>query len=158
MRDLSADHIIEVHAIVFEISQSAARDRVHDAEGLEAAVVRPANYRHYRDADLSLQAAALAHAIAERQIFIDGNKRTALSSMRSFLALNGYTTSATKDDLFSWMIRLAHGWGPDDLADAVRGTLLPLDSSALDGPAQPQTRHLKRSRRVSERVGRGREL
>ena len=79
-------------------------------------MIRPANFRHYRGADIALQAAALAHAIAERQVFIDGNKRTALSSMRSFLALNGHTTSASKDDLFDWMIHLAHGWVPGSSA------------------------------------------
>lgn len=158
MRELSGDHIIEVHATVFAISHAAARDRVHDAEGLEAAAVRPANYRHYRGADIALQAAALAHAIAERQVFIDGNKRTALTSMHSFLALNGYTTSAGKDEMFEWMIRLAHGWGPEELADAVRPTLIPLDPRPQDRRAHPQTRHRRHARTVSERVGHGREL
>lgn len=158
MTDLSADHIIEVHATIFAISHEAARDRVHDAEGLEAAAIRPANYRHYRGADVALQAAALAHAIAERQVFIDGNKRTALSLMRSFLALNGHTTSASKDELFDWMIRLAHGWGPDQLGDAIRGTLVSLDVWPVDAPTQPHARNRPRARTVSEHIRRGREL
>lgn len=158
MTDLSIDQIIEVHAAVFSISHAAARDRVHDVEGLEAAAVRPANYRHYRGADSALQAAALAHAIAERQIFIDGNKRTAVSAMLSFLALNGYDTSAGEDDLFDWMIRLAHGWGPDELGDAVRPTLIPLNPSPSDGHTLAETRHRRRPHTVSEQVPRGREL
>lgn len=64
MRDITAAEIVDVHAAVFGISPAAAWDRVHDAEGLEAAAVRSANYRHYRAADLGLQAAALARVVA----------------------------------------------------------------------------------------------
>lgn len=158
MRDITVAEIIDVHAAVFGISPAAAWDRVHDREGLEAAVVRSANYRHYRDADLALQAAALAHAIAERQIFIDGNKRTALSSMGYFLALNGYTTSASDDERFDWMIHLAHGWGPEELSTAVRRALVPIDPRSLDAPTLSQARHRVHPRRVTEQLRQGREL
>lgn len=158
MTDLSVDGVVEAHAAVFRISHASARDRVRDAEGLEAAVIRPANYRHYRTADIALQAAALAHAIAERQVFIDGNKRTALSSMRAFLALNGHTTSAGDDERFDWMIRLAHGWGPDELGDALRKTLVPLDPLPAEGPEHTLRRHRRRARAVSEPVRFGPQL
>ena len=54
---------------------------------------RPASYAHYQQADSALQAAVLAHGIAETQPFVDGNKRTALVAMLTFLELNGYTLS-----------------------------------------------------------------
>lgn len=146
MRDLTAEQVIDAHADLFGISRSAARDRVHDAEGLDAAVVRPANYRHYRGADIALQAAALAHAIAERQVFIDGNKRTALFSLRYFLGLNGYTTSASEDERVDWMIRISHGWGPDE----PRGP-----DTAAQAPPAARTRHVRarasRTRVVNQR-------
>lgn len=154
MRDLSAADIVDVHAAVFGIPREAAQDRVHDFEGLEAAAVRPANYHHYRGADLALQAAALAHAIAERQIFIDGNKRTAVSAMGWFLALNGHVTSASDDERFDWMIRLAHGWGPDELGDAVRPTLVPMDPSGTS--VRPLARR-RQARTVSAPVRPGLE-
>lgn len=146
MRDIEVWEVVGLHAAVFGISLAEARDRVHDLQGLEAAVVRPANYRHYQDADLTLQAAALAHGIAERQVFIDGNKRTAVLSMLYFLENNGHVLSATEDQLFDWMIRLAHGWGAQELGDAVRPTLKPLGPSKT---VRPLTRHRRQARTVS---------
>ena len=37
-----------------------------------------------------MQAAILAHGIAQNQSFLDGNKRTAVIAMSTFLALNGW--------------------------------------------------------------------
>jgi prophage maintenance system killer protein len=56
-----------------------ALDQLRSRETLEGALGRPQSYAHYEEADLALQAAVLAHGIAETQPFIDGNKRTALS-------------------------------------------------------------------------------
>ena len=39
-------------------------------------MARPATYAHYEKADLALQAAVLAHGLAEGQLFIEGNKRS----------------------------------------------------------------------------------
>jgi len=155
MKDVSTWEIVALHAAVFRISHAQATDRIHDREGLEAAVVRPANYRYYRGGDLALQAAALAHGIAERQVFIDGNKRTAVLALRYFLEENGFVLSASEDQLFDWMVSLAHGWAADDLGDAVRGTLVPLVATPLNPPARPLKRSRRRSREVSERVPRG---
>jgi death-on-curing protein len=55
---------------------------------LAGAIARPGTYAHYENADLALQA-VLAHGIAEGQHFIDGNKRTALVAMLTFLEING---------------------------------------------------------------------
>lgn len=52
--------------------------------------IAPESYAYYQGADISLQAAYLAHGIAETQPFIDGNKRVALVAMLLFLRLNGY--------------------------------------------------------------------
>lgn len=44
-----------------------------------------------RDFNLAtVQAAVLAHGIAEPQSFVDGNKREALIALVTFLELNGY--------------------------------------------------------------------
>jgi len=55
---------------------------------LEAALARPASYALYEHADLSLQAAALAHGVAEGQFFIEGNKRVALAALHTFLLVD----------------------------------------------------------------------
>jgi hypothetical protein len=69
---LDVDVVLLVHAEIFGLSLEAARDRVLKPEGLASAVNRPPTYEHYRDADLALQGAVLAHGIAEGQIFVDG--------------------------------------------------------------------------------------
>ena len=76
-----------------------AADQLRDQAGLESALGRPRNYAHYQEADLALQAAALAHGVAESQAFIDGNKRLALVSMLTFLEVNGYRVTATDPEL-----------------------------------------------------------
>lgn len=121
-------------------------------------MVRPANYRHYRDADVSLQAAALAHGIAERQVFVDGNKRTAVLAMLYFLEGNRFVVSASEDELFDWMVRLAHGWGPEELGAALRPTLAPRNDRPAECPARSQARHRRRAPTVSEHIRRGRQL
>lgn len=83
---LDVEAVLLVHAEIFGISIDAARDRVLKPAGLASAVNRRPTYEHYRDADLALQGAVLAHGIAEGQIFVDGNKRTGLQAMRLFLA------------------------------------------------------------------------
>lgn len=60
---------------------------------------RPQSYAHYQHADLSQQAAVLAHGIAEGQPFLDGNKRLALIAMLTFLELNGHRIDASDPEL-----------------------------------------------------------
>jgi death-on-curing protein len=76
-----------------------AVDQLRNQPGLESALARPAAYAHYENADLALQASALAHGIAEGQQFIDGNKRTALVAMLTFLEINGIAVKASDREL-----------------------------------------------------------
>ena len=79
--------VLAVYASVFECSIKEARDQLRSPEGLEAALSRPRSYAYYRQADMALQASVLAHAIAEGQVFVEGNKRTALAAMATLLAI-----------------------------------------------------------------------
>lgn len=56
-----------------------------------------------------MQAAVLVHGIAETQPFVEGNKRTALTAMRAFLLLNGYTVTVSQQERMEWMLSLAEG-------------------------------------------------
>ena len=56
----------------------------------------PRTYAHYESADLARQAAVFAHSIAEGQLFIDGNERTALVAMLTFLEINRLHTKASR--------------------------------------------------------------
>ena len=114
---------LEVYAAIIGGTTGQAADQLRDQAGLESALGRPRNYAHYQGADLALQAAALAHGIAESQAFIDGNKRLALVSMLTFLEVNGYAVNATDPEFADWIIGLSVGTTPEELADMIRSRL-----------------------------------
>lgn len=87
-------------------------------------MVRPINHAAYEAADLAGQAAVLAHGIAQSQSFIDGNKRTALIAMTTFLALNGWDVSLPDEDLADLILQFAHGLRPGEMADRLRTSLI----------------------------------
>lgn len=72
---------------------------------------------------MALQAAVLAHGMAETQPFIDGNKRTALIAMLTFLELNGFSLAATDQELAAWMIAFSSGSAPEQIAERLRSHL-----------------------------------
>jgi death-on-curing protein len=72
-----------------------------------------------------MQGAVLAHGIAEGQFFIDGNKGLAVVAMLTFLELNGYRVNASDPDLAGWILDLATGTPPAELATRIRPTLTP---------------------------------
>jgi death-on-curing protein len=90
----------------------------------ESALARPAAYAHYEGADIALQAAVLAHGIAEGQAFLDGNKRLALVAMLTFLEANGYRADATDPELVAWIAALNRDLEPEQLADQIRPRLV----------------------------------
>lgn len=81
-------------------------------------------YAQLHGADLALQAAVLAHGIAEGQPFIDGNKRIALLTMNVFLMVNGLDLNAPAEELYRWMLRLSEGMSVDQLASLLRPYLV----------------------------------
>lgn len=54
-------------------------------------------------------AALYAEVIARGHVFNDGNKRTAVVSMLSFLDLNGYKLTADQDQLADRIVELSEG-------------------------------------------------
>jgi death-on-curing protein len=91
--------------------------------------MRPKTHAHYERADIASRAAALAHGIAETQPFIEGNKRTALAALITFLAVNGYELSATQKERAEWILGLSAGMSIDEIAALIRGALI------VSGPA-----------------------
>jgi death-on-curing protein len=81
---------LQLYAAIIGGSLAQAADQLRDQAALEGALARPRSYSDYENADLALQAAVLAHGIAEGQAFIDANKRLALVAMLTFFELNGY--------------------------------------------------------------------
>jgi len=58
---------LELYAAIIAGTVTQARDQLRDPAGLQGALGRPRAYADYENADLALQAAVLAHAIAESQ-------------------------------------------------------------------------------------------
>ena len=114
---------LELYAAIIGGTAGQASDQLRDQAGLESALGRPRSYAHYQEADLALQAAALAHGVAENQAFIDGNKRLAFVSMLTFLEINGYEINATDPELADWIIGLSAGTTPEELAELIRSRL-----------------------------------
>jgi death on curing protein len=82
---------------------------VRDAALLESALNRPLNKRNYENADLPELAAAYAYGIARNHPFIDGNKRTALLALYTFLGINGVDFIVSEPDAAAMILALAAG-------------------------------------------------
>lgn len=116
---------LALYAAIIGGTPAQAADHLRDRGGLESALARPQSYAHYEDADLALQAAVLAHGIAESQTFLDGNKRLALVSMLTFLEVNGYGVHAPDSELATWIIGFSAGTTPEELAPMLRNVVRP---------------------------------
>ena len=117
---LDLEDILEFYAAIIGGTVAQAGDHLRDRSALAGALSRPATHAHYGGADLILQAAVLAHGIAESQLFVDGNKRVALVAMLTFLEINGRTVTASEHELADWILSLSRGASPEELADRVR--------------------------------------
>jgi len=122
---LTLDDVLELFAAIVDGTPTEASNQLRSRDGLAGALARPATHAHYEDADLALQAAVLAHGIAETQPFIDGNKRIALVAMLTFLQVNGIRLQATDPELAAWIIGLSAGSTPQELAAEIRHVAQP---------------------------------
>jgi death on curing protein len=122
---LTLEDALELYAAIVDVTTTRAAAALRSRSSLEGALARPASYAHYQDADIALQAAVLAHGIAETQPFLDGNKRLALVAMLTFLEANGYRVDATDPELADWIIALRGDLTPEQLAERIRRRLKP---------------------------------
>ncbi len=115
----------------FGCSLEEARDYLRPEVSLESAALRTRQYEHYGTTDIAYLAAVLAHSIAGMHLFHDGNKRTALVALDTFLAHNGLQVTASEEELRDWMIYLSQPGSGDEhiqnVADWMRDLLTPSD-------------------------------
>lgn len=82
---------------------------LRDRGALESALDRPKNKWHYGVDDLAELAASVAFGLAKNHAFVDGNKRTALLGLVTFLGLNGIDFVADEAQAAAAIIDLAAG-------------------------------------------------
>lgn len=114
-----------------QMRQHGGRFGLRDENLLESALARPQQRWGYEpESDLFDLAAAYAFGIAKNHPFIDGNKRTAFTSMAAFLILNGYRLHASEPEAIITMLAVAAGdKTEDELAAWCREHSRPVDAA-----------------------------
>lgn len=94
-----------------QIAEHGGSTGVRDERLLESALARPQQLFAYGDPppDLADLAASLAFGIAKNHPFVDGNKRSAHVSYRTFLELNDVELEASLEDKYLTILGLAEG-------------------------------------------------
>ncbi|MGA2056398.1 MAG: type II toxin-antitoxin system death-on-curing family toxin [Bradyrhizobium sp.] len=104
---LTRQIIIAIHDEQLAIHGGASGLR--DEGMLESALDRPRNKWAYEQAALAELAAAYAFGIARNHPFVDGNKRTSLLALYTFLGVNGIDFVVAEADAASIILALAAG-------------------------------------------------
>lgn len=94
--------LIEVLAIHDDqIKRYGGSDGIRDIGLLEAAIYRPQSGYYV---DVIDQAAAMWESLAMNHPFVDGNKRIAIASTLTFLAINGYAITSDATHIYRFII------------------------------------------------------
>jgi len=109
---LSDEIIIAIHDEQLAIHGGGVGLR--DQGMLASALVRPVNKWSYENAGLPELAAAYAFGLAKNHPFIDGNKRTALLALYTFLYINGVDFIVPEADAAAAILALAAGEVDED--------------------------------------------
>ena len=104
---LTRQIIVAIHDEQLAIHGGASGLR--DEGLLESALDRPRNKWSYENAELPELAAAYAFAIARNHPFVDGNKRTSLLALYTFLGVNGIDFDVPEADAAAMILSLAAG-------------------------------------------------
>lgn len=109
---LAVEVIIAIHDEQLAIHGGLAGTR--DAALLASALDRPTNKWAYESAELPELAAAYGYGIAKTRPFVDGNKRTSLLAIYTFLGVNGVDFVVPEADAAAIIFALAAGEVSED--------------------------------------------
>jgi death on curing protein len=106
---LTAQQVLFIHARL--IQETGGMHGVRDLGLLLSAVGRPQATFDQEDLypDLYSKAAALFESLIGNHPFVDGNKRTAITSAGLFLSLNGARLAASPEELLRFTMEAAQG-------------------------------------------------
>jgi len=104
---LSPEQILFIHSRLIDTTGGA--HGVRDIGLLQSAAARPRATYGRKDLypDVFQKAAALLESLANNHPFIDGNKRTAITSSAIFLRQNGYLLEASQHELERFTLSVA---------------------------------------------------
>jgi death-on-curing protein len=81
---------------------------VLDKNAMDSALYKAQNLNAYEpDSDLAALAASYLCGFVQKQVFVDGNKRTGLAIALTFLRLNGYELNVDKAELLAFVLSIA---------------------------------------------------
>ena len=104
---LAVELIVAIHDEQLAIHGGLAG--IRDTALLESALDRPRNKWACESAELPELAAAYGYGIAKNHPFVDGNKRTSLLAIYTFLGINGVDFIVPEADAAAMIFALAAG-------------------------------------------------
>jgi death-on-curing protein len=112
MNYLTAEQVLFIHSRL--VSEFGGSHGIRDLGLLESAVARPQATFEGKDLypDIFHKAAALMESLIGNHPFVDGNKRTGISSAVLFLSINEWKLTASNADLEAQTMRVVVGDTP----------------------------------------------
>ncbi len=109
MKYLTEEQILFIHSRL--IDETGGTHGVRDLELLKSATARPKATFASEDLypDIFHKACALMESLIKNHSFIDGNKRTAITSTGIFLKSNGYYIETSQKELESFTLKMTTG-------------------------------------------------
>ncbi len=109
MKYLTAEQVLFIHSRL--IDETGGSHGIRDTGLLLSAVERPKSGFGEAELypDIFIKSAALLESLIKNHPFIDGNKRTAITSASLFLQLNGHNVKASQKELERFTLKVAVG-------------------------------------------------
>ncbi len=118
MRYLSAEQVLFIHSRL--IDETGGSHGIRDVGLLQSAVGRSKATCDGKDLypDIFQKVAALMESLIKNHPFVDGNKRTAITSAGILLQMNGFIIETSQKELERFTLSMAHGKIPvEDAAE-----------------------------------------
>ena len=104
---LTVEIAVAIHEA--QLAEHGGPSGIRDAGMLESAIERARNKFAYGEIDMATLAAAYGFGIARNHPFIDGNKRTSLMAIYTFLGVNDVEFIVAEEDFAAIILSLAAG-------------------------------------------------
>ena len=109
---LTPEIVIAIHEM--QLAEHGGPAGIRDMGMLESALGRPQNKFAYGETDLAVLAAAYGFGVARNHPFIDGNKRTSLMVIYTFLGVNDVEFIVPEAEFATIILDLAAGEVSED--------------------------------------------